>query len=214
MCLCVFVCVYCVCVCVMKSVLFMLITATAAADATASKYVTPSWDMEVEGNAFCVNASLDGITPHQENNSRWTWLALPNASDPATPKPAGGWPVYLAFTPWVRAPTADQSLNKTCGNGWSPEGFSPIESCMVSSWHTSTRLQEGEREREREREADTERKRRRAMWWKVVEKIDLESSLCLYSLALSGYVHRPVVDGEEAVAHFTRQHACFFCVST
>lgn len=95
-------------------------------------FVVPGWDYVVQqtGNAHCVNASAVGgpSNPYSENNTRWTWLALPNETT-ATPKPEGGWPVYMAFTPWIRDVNPDQS-NQTCGDGWNPEGH-PLAECMV-----------------------------------------------------------------------------------
>lgn len=107
--------------------------------AAAAAAVDPAWDMVVDrpGNAHCVNASVSGA-PFSENNSRWTWLALPEG-----PAPAGGWPVYAAFVPWVRRPSLSQvqytnkhnkTHNRTCGNGWSmyPQA---APSCMAYMKH-------------------------------------------------------------------------------
>jgi hypothetical protein len=91
---------------VLLAVLSLLAVRATPSPRPPAGVIVPPWDMVIEhgDNAFCVNTSAAA-----PGNSRWTWLALPHG-----PAPRTGWPVYIAFTPWIRAPTPDQRRGRTC----------------------------------------------------------------------------------------------------
>jgi hypothetical protein len=89
-----------------------------AAAANAEQMVTPEWTHAITTQgAACVDASVDH-DPFTENNTRWSFYALPEGK-----APAGGWPVYIDF---LAQPYTDMSpdifpggkVPGKCGNGW------------------------------------------------------------------------------------------------
>lgn len=74
--------------------------------------IQPPWDATFgHTGAACVDASVSHL-PHSQNNTRWTFYALPTTKRPPT-----GFPVYLFFSPWITGPAHNPT---SCGDGWSP----------------------------------------------------------------------------------------------
>lgn len=105
-----------------KGALMVTVTAVGAAMALQPELVTPPWNYALsKQGASCVDASEDHL-PFTENNTRWSFYALPEGA-----APAGGWPIYIDF---LAEPYGDDpelfpngKLPGKCGNGWmDPDG--------------------------------------------------------------------------------------------
>eukprot|EP00040_Diaphanoeca_grandis_P043333 m.267663 g.267663 ORF g.267663 m.267663 type:complete len:450 (-) comp74262_c0_seq1:202-1551(-) len=90
-------------------------------DHSASSNVTvvhPPWDFIAEHQGYvCLDASTDHA-PQMENNTRWSFWALP-----AGPPPMGGWPVYVEMMAEILSPgdwRHPEHDPPECGNGWVP----------------------------------------------------------------------------------------------
>eukprot|EP00038_Savillea_parva_P013540 m.8512 g.8512 ORF g.8512 m.8512 type:complete len:480 (+) comp2547_c0_seq1:107-1546(+) len=92
----------------------------------APTLVQPSWDMVLpRTGAVCTDASTSHAGPHGQvqNNTRWSFYALP-AGDP----PPGGWPIYVEMMAEIQSPGDWRHPEDTpqCGDGWvpPPDGWS------------------------------------------------------------------------------------------
>jgi hypothetical protein len=103
--------------------LAMALALPALTAAAAAAPVAPPWGYTpTTQGAACVDASLDH-DPFTENNTRWSFFALPEGTPPAA-----GWPLYVDFLAQPYAASAPQyfpggELPGQCGNGWlDPDG--------------------------------------------------------------------------------------------
>ena len=101
----------------------MALVLPALTVAAAAAPVAPPWGYTpTTQGAACVDASLDH-DPFTENNTRWSFFALPEGTPPA-----GGWPLYVDFLAQPYVASAPQyfpggKLPGKCGNGWlDPDG--------------------------------------------------------------------------------------------
>ena len=95
---------------------------------TPPKIVTPPFDAAFGDSraAVCIDASKSHAHG-EENNTRWTFYAIPKGQPPA-----GGWPILFSLMPWLDDPyigNANVSVhgNRTCGNGWTANGYFGVE---------------------------------------------------------------------------------------
>ena len=81
----------------------------------AAMLKTPSWDYSVTNRSgeVCTDASLSH-EPASENNTRWSFYALPTS-----PLPRGGYPIYVELQAEIMFPD-DWRANQAEGNGWVP----------------------------------------------------------------------------------------------
>ena len=95
-----------------------LILPTAAASTHLQPLVTPPWNYTIQRHGeVCTDAS-ESHAPQSENNTRWSFWALP-----PTPPPQGGYPIYVELQAEIMYPgdwrTPLPQL-PACGNGWVP----------------------------------------------------------------------------------------------
>ena len=78
-----------------------MVVAAVVARGPPAALVTPPWHAPFghSRSAVCVDASA-AHGRGQENNTRWTFYAVPGGVPPE-----GGWPVYLYLLPWPDTPT-------------------------------------------------------------------------------------------------------------
>jgi hypothetical protein len=98
--------------------LYMYCAAVAQAAVAAATLRTPPWNFTIERHGeVCTDASTSHA-PQSENNTRWSYWALPPG-----PAPPAGYPIYVELQAEImfpgdwRTPLAELPV---CGNGWVP----------------------------------------------------------------------------------------------
>ena len=112
----------------------LLLPAVASANDGVAPHpvTTPEWSASPKVQGFeCVDASADHA-PFTENNTRFSFYAIPDGQPPTD-----GWPIFIDFVAQPYTPgktTFDPKAS--CGNGWVDPtaangwGPSPPQSCL------------------------------------------------------------------------------------